>query len=1128
MGNDKEVSIVFNNEIKNQKQLKEYTEQLKTIKAFASSLDNKTIADVKLAASAIKDVKTKVNTAFNYTTIREFTRALTRAAKTLSSFVTKTSDYLENINLFQVAFDGNYKSADRFIKKMSEMYGLDESWLTRTVGIFKQLSNAMNLSTENGEKLATLMSQMSLDISSLYNIDIDKASSVLQSALAGQTKPIRGATGADITQATLQTTLGNLGIDRTVAELSYAEKRLLIIISLTQQLNESIGDMGRTIESPANQMRVLQQQWERLTRTVGSAFLPILAQILPYLNAILMALTEIVKLIAGLFGYKVEDYDYFSGVADSVLDLEDALGGAASNAGSLKKQLSGLRQFDKLNVITTPSNASGGGGVGGGAGGTGISGDILKAFNDAYDDYQKKLENIKMKAEEIKEKILKTLGFHKELNRETGEWEWKYDGLKTTIKNLWNKFLKLNPTVQILLAYLLKLASFKVINGIKKLIKFFGASGLFTPAKKLASLIKDQLVAGTNLFGDSIGIAVDKWSKSLGFWDKVNTTFVGAAGLYASINLVKDGIKDMATQGEITALSLGETFLGIAGSAGSLAYTLGSYFGKEGAIAGAIIGGLGAIITAYTDYQTYSETNLAQIEELADKYKSVDDAVTNIRDTWEEGKQVSGAYDYYKQLADEMDNIVDKNGNIKQGYEDRAETIASVLSKTLGIEISVTNGIVQGWDKVKDKIFEVIAAKEAEAKLSIAEQAYEKALAEKKNAEQARIDYYHELQTAQTQYLDALLNEKSVSLGYYPELEKHIQDVKDGTMTYGALMTELETKYNDVFYATLDYAAALDEAMNGYEQSDLKLQELNGTIKTYEEMVKYAAEGNTEALNEYFDHESQLIGKSSTERKNYWEDMIGVNKNSLEMLEENRDKYTKAEYDYMKKHYEDQIKLADKKLTQLNNLTVQKAEQVNDDVVKEYKELGENSLDEAVFYLRQLPENVQKTIINKMREKGYKISDELQKGLNDLKPQVTVGVDANTDKFMERIRNMFNNAGTMGTRADGGVLVNGKWMPVKNYASGGLPPVGQMFVARERGPELVGKIGSHTAVMNNDQIVGSVSNGVYNAVRSAMGSVSQSNQVFNIYLDENHKLGTYTLQQLQGMAKTNGKPISIG
>ena len=72
--------------------------------------------------------------------------------------------------------------------------------------------------------------------------------------------------------------------------------------------------------------------------------------------------------------------------------------------------------------------------------------------------------------------------------------------------------------------------------------------------------------------------------------------------------------------------------------------------------------------------------------------------------------------------------------------------------------------------------------------------------------------------------------------------------------------------------------------------------------------------------------------------------------------------------------------------------------------------------------------------------------------------------------------------------ASGGIYSNGTWKPVQQYASGGVPDMGQYFIARESGPELVGTIGGHTAVMNNDQIVASVSNGVYNAVRSAMGS----------------------------------------
>jgi len=67
-------------------------------------------------------------------------------------------------------------------------------------------------------------------------------------------------------------------------------------------------------------------------------------------------------------------------------------------------------------------------------------------------------------------------------------------------------------------------------------------------------------------------------------------------------------------------------------------------------------------------------------------------------------------------------------------------------------------------------------------------------------------------------------------------------------------------------------------------------------------------------------------------------------------------------------------------------------------------------------------------------------------------------------------------------------MKNGSWKPIEAAASGGAFSMGQLFVAREAGPELVGAIGGHTAVMNNDQIVASVSSGVARAVASVMGS----------------------------------------
>ena len=94
------------------------------------------------------------------------------------------------------------------------------------------------------------------------------------------------------------------------------------------------------------------------------------------------------------------------------------------------------------------------------------------------------------------------------------------------------------------------------------------------------------------------------------------------------------------------------------------------------------------------------------------------------------------------------------------------------------------------------------------------------------------------------------------------------------------------------------------------------------------------------------------------------------------------------------------------------------------------------------------------------------------------------------------------SVGTKATKkADGGVFSGGSWKPIKKYAVGGLPNMGQMFVAREAGPELVGTLGGHTAVMNNDQIVSSVSDGVYRAVKAAMGNGQPVNVTFKVEAD---------------------------
>ena len=193
---DNEVKITFKNSITGQNKLEKYKQTLTQINSVLDGLNTENIKNLEDGANStkeiskdVKDIAKKTSLAFNFTTVRTFTRGLQRLTQSIGSFINKSSSYYENLNLLQVAFNGNTTSADKFVNKLSEMYGLDESWGYRTVGIFKQLSNAMGLTAEMGDKVSQTLTQFAIDTSSLYNIDTNDAVSILTSALAGQTKP---------------------------------------------------------------------------------------------------------------------------------------------------------------------------------------------------------------------------------------------------------------------------------------------------------------------------------------------------------------------------------------------------------------------------------------------------------------------------------------------------------------------------------------------------------------------------------------------------------------------------------------------------------------------------------------------------------------------------------------------------------------------------------------------------------------------------------------------------------------------------------------------------------------------------------------------------------------------------
>ena len=375
--------------------------------------------DFKKVASETGDT---IRTAFQTTSLIGFAIALKNITQTMLKASKAETEYIENMNLLQNAYDGNIESAQKLINTMSEFYGLDASGVTRQLGTYRQMSSALGITADKANLLSENMIKLQEDVSSLYNISNQMANSKLTSALTGQTKPIR-ALGADITEASLQQELYNRGIDKSVKEMNRASKTILIYLAMERQLINANGDASRTINSVANQSRIFTEQLAVAGRQIGAVFIPVLRTLLPILNGILMALNAIGELILGLLGIDVGKLAKEFGIGTSSIDMGlDDIGESAGNASKKVKELQlGLRAFDKLNVIKTPTESKSGTGAGVGLGA--VDSDVLNALKE----YNLQLDETRNKALKVRDAIMEWLGFTKEVDSETGKVSFKFD-----------------------------------------------------------------------------------------------------------------------------------------------------------------------------------------------------------------------------------------------------------------------------------------------------------------------------------------------------------------------------------------------------------------------------------------------------------------------------------------------------------------------------------------------------------------------------------------------------------------------------------------------------------------------------------------------------------------------------
>ena len=332
--------------------LKQATKGGLGLSAVVSGLGKLSSSANQASTSATKAAKSFTDF---YHKLKTGAQVIKRVGSAIMSTINKSSEYTENMNLFTVAMGEYADEAMNYAEKVSGVLGIDTSEWIRAQGVFQTLATGFGVAGDRATVMSKNLTQLGYDLASFYNLDTDTAMLKLKSGLAGELEPLRDI-GYDLSQAKLEATALELGITKSVSAMTQAEKAQLRYYAIMTQVTTAQGDMARTLDDPANQMRVFKAQVSMAAREIGNVFIPALNAILPYASAVAQVIGAIAKTIAGLFSQTDNSIDEsFEKMAENTGVTVENIEGAQDELKKLKSYILGI---DELNVINPNTDSA--------------------------------------------------------------------------------------------------------------------------------------------------------------------------------------------------------------------------------------------------------------------------------------------------------------------------------------------------------------------------------------------------------------------------------------------------------------------------------------------------------------------------------------------------------------------------------------------------------------------------------------------------------------------------------------------------------------------------------------------------------------------------------------------------
>ena len=1077
-------------------------------------------------------------------------------AHVIANWINESTKYVEDLNLFTVAMGEYAQEAQGYAETVSQVMGIDPAQWMRNQGVFMTLATGFGVASDRSEIMSRNLTQLGYDISSFYNINVEEAFTKLQSGISGELEPLRRL-GYDLSDARLKATALSLGIDKATQSMTQAEKAQLRYYAIMTQVTTAQGDMARTLDAPANQLRILQAQLTQAARALGNIFIPALNAVLPYAIAFLRAVREIANAIAELFGYTLPEVDY-SGVNNIQSSADNATDSVEGTTDAVKELQKTIASFDELHILSDNTDDSNSG-----------NGQNGNEFDFPLPEYDFLGDAVQSRADEI------------------------FDSMKPGIEWIKDHLDEILDVAKLIgVAFL----AWKVGKGITSLFQTIAGIG------KTFGLTTPGGNALTKLFTKGIGLTVG----IAGFSIEANGAYHIGYGDADVMDYVKTAIG---------------AALGVSGSllvfgTGPVGWTVGLGIALTTFFTGVIVGGIegdahqnladrfGDIVLTQDEIDAWAEElSTSGLTLKLDLYVDASQTYENAKEALEEATSDLRGYYIKSQVGIEVDKdefisqvdsyVEDARETLRSRHEQMTLAVDIVLgTSTTGLQLQTAlnsvfenaeDDLISLGEKLKKTINEGFSNGEW--------------IADKKEEAQRLLDEMQEIQNDITSAsLQATLKGLELDMGTDVSIE-----------SYEAVVQQAQDSVNEQISQLKDARqTALEAAALAYNRGEISEAEYNNMVNEIQgsyadgvaELQDKLADFQAQAFESAFSSEIEAVQKVDV---SVIYDTTYENYTPEQLANMTAERYLGAIADRMRSNYTEYSSevrgaaqmLLDNMSDTIANYTdaADAAWRVGDSIAPAIRdglnsyynakyiegdlsgmlyEAGVQAANSTTFFsalstIKDMGSTMDESMRMGLLANAQPVFDEAGNLINGVTGTILVTASDVTDTLKENLADMGYTVGTSYSsnisdaagNVDGNAVANEaiselqkaknavqqwinannisasqlvvwdksayesekaaayaggpsagaqweathgrsyeEWKRLKGYASGGYPATGELFIAREAGAELVGRIGSKTAVANNDQITAAISSAVYTAIVNAKASGGDENAMY--------------------------------